>query len=254
MYSEYVKVKSCRLCSYLDLEEDFCAVAPKYLGKAYLCQNFKLRETVETPEKEKNSTRFKFQIFSRNYLESLLHPYGKIERERGISWEGINDDLWFSSTGMEAKKHLGLLGKMLDGLVLFEVYDNPVTSEEVSGSLFKILDMMREQYREAKAVKKPEPKLSDLAHLWILTPSVSQEVLEGFRGQLLEGWGEGVYFMPPGMRTGVVVIDSLAKNGETLWLRLLGRGEVQKQAREELKALPSTNLVGSKIRKLMKVE
>ena len=36
--------------------------------------------------------------------------------------------------------------------------------------------------------------------------------------------------MAPGMRTGIVAIDELPKNGETLWLRLLGKGDVQKQA------------------------
>ena len=52
MNSEHIKVKTCRLCHYLELEEDYCAVAPNYLGKAYLCQNFKLRETIEPPEEE----------------------------------------------------------------------------------------------------------------------------------------------------------------------------------------------------------
>jgi hypothetical protein len=39
----------------------------------------------------------------------------------------------------------------------------------------------------------------------------------------------------------VIVTDRLPKIPETLWLRLLGRGEVQKQAVEELIKLPDNN-------------
>ncbi len=246
-----IKVKTCRLCCYLELEEDFCAVAPKYLGKAYLCQNFKIRETIEKPERETNLSRLSFQEFSREYLERLLCPYGRIERERSIVWEGIDYDLWFIQSGAIPEKELGVLGKMLEGLVLFEAYDNPVTLEELSESFLKILDMMGEQYREGKGQKKAEPELWDLAHLWILTPSVSQKVLEGFGAQLKEGWGGGIYFMAPAMRTGIVSIDELPKNRETLWLRLLGKGDAQKQALDELEALPFTNPIRSRIGKVM---
>ena len=75
-------------------------------------------------------------------MESLLCPYARIERERSLVWEGIDYDLWFMPRWAGAEKELGLLGKMLDGRVLFEVYDNPVTLEELNGSFFKILDMM----------------------------------------------------------------------------------------------------------------
>ena len=53
----------------------------------------------------------------------------------------------------------------------------------------------------------------------------------------------GVYFSPPFWRTAIVVIHQLPVIPETLWLRMLGKGEVQKRAIEELKTLPENNSV-----------
>ncbi len=47
--------------------------------------------------------------------------------------------------------------------------------------------------------------------------------------------------MGDSLRTAIVVIHQLPKTSETLWLRLLGRGTVQKQAIDELEALPQDN-------------
>ncbi len=48
----------------------------------------------------------------------------------------------------------------------------------------------------------------------------------------------GVHFLPDALRTAIVAIHQLPPTPETLWLRLLGRGNVQSQAIVELEALP----------------
>ncbi|BAY41957.1 hypothetical protein NIES2111_63530 (plasmid) [Nostoc sp. NIES-2111] len=53
----------------------------------------------------------------------------------------------------------------------------------------------------------------------------------------------GVYFLPDGLRAAVVAINQLPVTPETLWFRLLGRGKVQRQAVEELVALPAEDLI-----------
>lgn len=47
--------------------------------------------------------------------------------------------------------------------------------------------------------------------------------------------------MGDSLRTAIVVIHQLPRTSETLWLRLLGRGTVQKRAIDELEALPQDN-------------
>lgn len=69
-----------------------------------------------------------------------------------------------------------------------------------------------------------------LPKLWIITPTVSESIIRGFRGILdEENWGSGVYFLADHLRTAIVAIHQLPRTEETLWLRLLGRGRVQEQ-------------------------
>jgi heme oxygenase len=48
----------------------------------------------------------------------------------------------------------------------------------------------------------------------------------------------GIYYLSESLKTAIVVIHQLPRTQETLWLRRLGRGTVQKQAIDELAALP----------------
>ena len=78
----------------------------------------------------------------------------------------------------------------------------------------------------------------ETAQLWILTPTLSEQILDSFEAKLRENWLKGIYFLPRALATGIVVIHQLPVNSETLWLRLLGKGKVQENAIDELKALP----------------
>jgi hypothetical protein len=51
-------------------------------------------------------------------------------------------------------------------------------------------------------------------------------------------WPTGFYFLAPTLRTGLVALHQLPIIEETLWLRLMARNDVQRQAISELLALP----------------
>ncbi|MCU0518083.1 MAG: hypothetical protein MUC60_14715, partial [Oscillatoria sp. Prado101] len=70
-----------------------------------------------------------------------------------------------------------------------------------------------------------------------LSPTVSASILEGF-GAILDPdkWMSGVCFLPAYLKTAIVAIHQLPRTPETLWVRVLGKGNVQKQAIAELKA------------------
>ena len=79
---------------------------------------------------------------------------------------------------------------------------------------------------------------TDLPKLWVLTPTGSENLLNGFRAlPEEENWGKGIYFLGESWRTAIVVIHHLPKTPETLWLRILGRGEVQETAIASLSAM-----------------
>ncbi|NER06313.1 MAG: hypothetical protein F6K17_28895 [Okeania sp. SIO3C4] len=87
--------------------------------------------------------------------------------------------------------------------------------------------------------------MDDYPKLWILTPTVSQNILNGFGATLdEENWFSGIYFLGEYIRTAIVVIHQLPKTPETLWLRILGREKVQSQAIDELKVLRKNNPLG----------
>ena len=57
--------------------------------------------------------------------------------------------------------------------------------------------------------------------------------------------------MAPALRTAIIAIHQLPRNPETLWLRILGKGTVQKQAIDELEALPQDNPIRANALKLL---
>jgi hypothetical protein len=73
-----------------------------------------------------------------------------------------------------------------------------------------------------------------------LTPTLSAQILEGLGAKLEpDKWGEGVYLLSPTLKTGIIVIHQLPQTPATLWVRLLGKGNVQARAIQEVAALPA---------------
>lgn len=190
-------------------------------------------------------TRQPHDQFAKEYLQELLSPLGKVDISKDVTSEVREIDVWFEPyTGNNNQNlpKLGLLGQMATTKSLFEPYRNPVNPSQVRSCLLKLYSIEGDLEREAKRGKQ-NIKESELPFLWILTPTCSARILEGF-GATLNNQSlipTGVYFLPILQRAALVVIHQLPINEETLWLRVLGRGNTQKQAVNELVELPSTN-------------
>lgn len=187
-------------------------------------------------------TRFIHDQFAKDYLEELLSPYGEVQAPRRVAGEVRQIDVWFAPTlsPTSAPATLGLLGRFAASAALFEPFRNAATSSEICDCLLKLLEVRGEFQREANRNQRNLQE-QDLPKLWILTPTASVPLLSGFGAILKEDWLPGIYFMPEYLRTTIVAIHQLPRTPETLWLRLLGRGTVQKQAIDELEALPADN-------------
>ena len=72
----------------------------------------------------------------------------------------------------------------------------------------------------------------------ILTPTASRNIISGFSETTQTDSLPGIYYLAKSLHAAIVVIHQLPQTQETLWLRLLGRGTVQKRAIDELAALP----------------
>ena len=233
------KTKTCCLCRYYDLDENFCAVAPDYIGQAHLCADFKLGFELDEEQEHIDLRRFTYEQFSKDYLEKLLSPYGEVEVGRTLNVSPTQDiDLWFAPSMSQLPRELGLLARLAQTRALFEPYHHPVTPDEITASLHKLLEVKGEFYRAAKR-KKVRLAQSDLPWLWILTPSTSEDILREFAAEERTDEETGIYFLPPAFSTGLVVMEQLPQKPKTLWLRLWGRGIVRHRALLELVALPA---------------
>jgi len=203
-------------------------------------------------------TRFIHDQFAKEYLKELLSPLGSVTVSRKIPAEVREVDVLFvpeerneSSLRTLGVFALGILGKIVENSAIIEPFRNPVTTDEICSCIGKLFDFDAECNRLANREEKPLIP-SDRARLWILSPTLSKPILDSFGANLeLESFGEGVYRLPPAFRTTIVVIHQLPRTPETLWLRLLGKGNVQKTAIAEFKSLPDKTQFKDKVLELL---
>ncbi|MGA9379034.1 MAG: hypothetical protein WBV73_09720 [Phormidium sp.] len=189
-------------------------------------------------------TRLLHDQFAKQYLEELLAPLGQVETSRDVSPEVRQVDVWFVPATLPSNplQFLGLLGQMASSSCVFEAYRNMPSPVEICNCLLKLYSLQGKLLRKARRENYSVSE-AELPTLWILSPSCSLNLLNGFGAKFDSSgsWVEGVYFLPKYQKTALVAINQLPTTEATLWLRILGRGETQKQAAREIKALPSNH-------------
>jgi Domain of unknown function (DUF4351) len=188
-------------------------------------------------------TRFPHDQFAKDFLESLLSPLGEVQTSLKVSGEVREMDVYFTPNPNEKMtSDLGLLAQCAETATVFEPFRSSVKLPQIRGCMSKLFDLHNYLIRETKKQKQPEPKEEKLPKLWILTPTLSVDLLESLGAKSeIESWGEGVYLLSPALKTGIIVIHQLPQTPASLWFRLLGKGKVQSQAIEEVAALPPNN-------------
>jgi hypothetical protein len=188
-------------------------------------------------------TRFPHDQFAKDFLESLLSPLGEVQTSLKVSGEVREMDVYFTPNPNEKiTSDLGLLAQCAETATVFEPFRSSVKLPQIRGCMSKLFDLHNYLIRETKKNKQPEPKEEKLPKLWILTPTLSVDLLESLGAKSeIESWGEGVYLLSPALKTGIIVIHQLPQTPASLWFRLLGKGKVQSQAIDEVAALPPDN-------------
>ena len=174
------------------------------------------------------------------YLEELLKPYGEVQAPSRVAGEVRQIDVLFYPSIQQNIQTLGLLGRFPESPAMFEPFRNAASKEEICDCLLKLLEVRGALQREANRNETSIQEL-EIPKLWILTPTASATLLSGFGATQGVDWLSGVHFLAEYLRTAIVAIHQLPRNQETMWLRILGRGTVQKLAIDELEALPSNH-------------
>jgi hypothetical protein len=187
-------------------------------------------------------TRFPHDQFAKDFLESLLSPLGEVQTSLKVSGEVREMDVYFTpNPNGKITSDLGLLAQCAETATVFEPFRSSVKLPQIRGCMSKLFDLHNYLIRETKKNKQPEPKEGKLPKLWILTPTLSVDLLESLGAKSAESWSEGVYLLSPALKTGIIVIHQLPQTPASLWFRLLGKGKVQSQAIDEVAALPPDN-------------
>ena len=185
-------------------------------------------------------TRQPHDQFAKQYLKELLEPLGTVEISREIPGETLQIDLMFQPSGEPSSQSsaLGLLAQLAATPCLLEPYRNCPSHQEIRNCMLKLFHVQAELYRQAKRTKQPFDD-RQLPQLWILTPTLSQNLLTVLGAKKDPKYNcEGVYRLPEINLTGIVAINQLPEVADTLWLRLLGKGGTQKRAIEQVLELP----------------
>ncbi len=132
-----------------------------------------------------------------------------------------------------AARELGLLGQIAQNPCLLEPFRNQLKPAEVRSCLLKLYQVHGDYQRKARRGNDTIAEEA-LPQLWILASSASDALLSQFGATQNDEWGSGVYFLAIGLKTAIVAINQLPLTEETIWLRLLGKGQTQKQAVTEV--------------------
>jgi len=206
-------------------------------------------------------TRERHDQFAKALLKSLLEPLGRVTRHFEVPAESLHVDVVFEgvdpSVEPEDLERFGFLGRLVDQPCLFEPYRSPLQDAHLLTAMAKLtwsrLEHLRRKKQKSKQPTHESPPLLP-PRLWILTPNATQGRLRAHAlspAAELNGhppdpqwwerrlWPSGVYMNGTAWGFGVIVLNELPIQRETLLLRLLGKGQTQLEALEQVRRLPT---------------
>jgi hypothetical protein len=178
-------------------------------------------------------SKFPHDDFAKAYLSEVLSLIGKAVPNCPLNAETRAADLWFELRPQSAhaqRQQIGLLGQLLNRDALIEVFRNPAIPIEIRACQGKLSTLESELIRKAKRRQKTLGE-ADLPFLWLLMPTASEEIRQGFG--VIATDIPGVYNFPDLQRSGLIVLHQLPKTEDTLLMRILGRAGEQRRAVEE---------------------
>jgi hypothetical protein len=175
--------------------------------------------------------------FAKDWMQEFLSDFGTVQTEFPISGEVRSVDVYFEPDHDRFPAPIGQLGRIITTPCLLEPFRNAIPAVEICNCRTKSTILGQNLVRQAKT-QKARFRFADRLFLWMISPTLSQRMQQKFCMHQSPSWGDGIYFLPEGDRAAVIAVHQLPETLDTLWLRLLGRDNVQRRAIAELLALP----------------
>ena len=131
-------------------------------------------------------SQFPHDEFVKEYIPELIQEYGLAKSSENIMAQRREIDVLFQPTKQvpTTSNTLGILGRLAQTTSLFEVYRNPVKTHQIKDCLGKLFDVQTAIRRENRK-NQPISSQKETAKLWILTPTLSEEILHSFNSHLV---------------------------------------------------------------------
>ena len=181
--------------------------------------------------------RTRYDQFGKLLLRAALHQRGPVETDVEILAEPRRIDLRFTPDAAPRPEPdlpdlPDLLERITAGPSTLELFHDTPSGEVLAACLVK-----HGQLRHQLALREPA---APTPTQWVLSSGRPVSGIAGLWLRPLAGWPTGVYEGPPLLWTRLVVVSELPVVRGTLLVRLLGAGQVLRQAIAELKALEPT--------------
>jgi hypothetical protein len=183
--------------------------------------------------------------FAKDWMKEFLSDFGTVETEFEISSEIRSVDVYFQpdlelsnvSAVYNQPEFIGRLASLIMEPCLIEPFRNAIPAVEICNCRAKSAILGKSLIRQAQKEKR-QFHFDDRPFLWMISPTLSPRMQKKYCMHPSPDWGDGIYLLPEGDRAAVIAVHQLPETTETLWLRLLGRDNVQKRAVAELMTLP----------------
>lgn len=126
------------------------------------------------------------------------------------------------------RRALGLLGRLAGPASAWELLHDPMAPNDIESCLHKQLNLLRDL----------EDRPARLPRFWVILPEHDDTVVSGWGMRPDKHMTSSVFWGPPAHALGVVMLDRLPRTRATLGLRMLGLGDVLRDATDDLRALP----------------
>ncbi len=178
--------------------------------------------------------------FSQLCLQGFLQDFGQINFGPAANHFGTRADIPDQATVLYFQPFpraipglllLGILGKMAAQPCLLQSIDHRVFASDAKKNA-NPRNHVTPPISDPSQV--PSPTIPASTMMWILSPHISDQTRSQVAAITHTGWKQGFYCFAPDTYRALVAIDELPRSPDTIWLRLLGQGEVLQQAVEDL--------------------
>ncbi len=202
--------------------------------------------------------QYKHDRFFKFYVQALYKTKGETRKNIQVrNDEDLEIDCMFIAQSDKwgwQQEDLGLFDRLMKkhSTIIIEHYSGYLNQKNLNVSITRknlywepkeadLIEAARIELRLKKSEQLPQEPKAQIERqnpfTWVLAVNCGDKLLNLCEAKPLTEYGEGVYKLSKFLRMGIVVIDRLPENPDTLWLKMLGDKDSARRAFGEIEQL-----------------